>query len=179
MVSDFHILATSSGLGSLGVSASAFIIESITFILGYLVLRKWAFGPIIKVLRERKEVIEKGVALGEEMQKEKQKLDEKVAKELSSIRQKADDMLTDASSEAKEIIHRAESEAMTKAEVILNEAKIQAKQEMTRAKRKLEGEIVNLVSEATEVLVNEKIDPKKDARIIEKALSNRLVNDES
>ncbi|MHB1864745.1 MAG: F0F1 ATP synthase subunit B [Candidatus Saccharimonadales bacterium] len=174
MVSNLHILAASSGLGTLGVNGTDFLIEAITFILGYLVLRKWAFGPIIKVLRERRETINKGVALGEEMQKQKQKLEEQVSNELTSARQKADTILSDASSEAKEIIHQAETDALAKADAILEEAKVLSNQEMARAKVKLEGEIINLVSEATEVLVGEKVDPKKDSVLISKALAGRV-----
>ena len=62
---------TSSGIGALGVSASSFAIQLVTFVLAYLVLRKFAFKPILKVLEERRQTIESGVRLGEEMQKEK------------------------------------------------------------------------------------------------------------
>jgi F-type H+-transporting ATPase subunit b len=174
VIVDFKILASSSGLGTLGVSGSAFIIESITFILGYLVLRKWAFGPIIKVLRERREIIAKGVTLGEEMQKERKLLDEKISKELSQARLKADTILSDANNEVKDMIRKAENEAMTKAEAIIDEAKGQAKEEMVRAKLKLEGEVISLISEATEILVGEKVDPKKDSKLIDKALAGRI-----
>ena len=38
----------------LGVDGKAFVIQLITFVLAYLVLRRYAFGPILKVLRERR-----------------------------------------------------------------------------------------------------------------------------
>ena len=66
---------SSSGLGALGINASAFVIQLITFILVFLVLRQWAFKPILKILNERRETIEKGVKLGQEMAEEKKLLE--------------------------------------------------------------------------------------------------------
>jgi len=62
---------SSSGLGTLGVDGQTFVIQLITFILAILVLRKWAVKPILRVMNERRETIEKGVKLGKDMQQEK------------------------------------------------------------------------------------------------------------
>ncbi len=164
---------SSSGIGALGFSLSSFFIQLITFILAYLVLRKWAFGPILKRLNERRDLITKGVGLGEEMQKEKQSLEDKLAKEVAKARAEADDIISSAADTARETVQNAQGEAAAKAEFILSEAKEQTKQEMVRAKRSLEGEIISLVSDATEVIAGEKIDAKKDAALVSRALSGR------
>jgi F-type H+-transporting ATPase subunit b len=165
---------SSSGIGALGFSASSFFIQLITFILAYLVLRKWAFGPIIKILKERRDTIDQGVALGESMKKEQAELEARVDKEIEAARSKADDILADASQAAKDAIRRGEADAEAKAGVILNEAKDQTKQDMARAKRKLESEIVSLVADATEVITGEKVDAKKDADLIDRALAGGM-----
>src|SRR5258708_7817319 len=87
---------SSSGLGALGFDATAFLIQLITFVLAYLVLRRYAFGPIIKVLRERRETIEQGVKLGEQMQREKVELEAKVEQSLHEARQQADAIIAGA-----------------------------------------------------------------------------------
>ncbi len=161
---------STSGIGALGFNLKSFVIQLITFILAYLVLKKWAFQPIIKILKERREVIEKGVSLTETLEKEKAELDERVEKELAEARSKADGILSDASDAAKDAIRQAELDAELRAQGILDQAKEQTKQEMVRAKKKLEGEIVNLVSDATEVISGEKLDKIKDAKLIDRAL---------
>jgi len=55
---------SSSGLGALGISGQAFLIQLVTFLLAFLVLRQWAFKPIVRLLRERRETIDRGVHLG-------------------------------------------------------------------------------------------------------------------
>ncbi len=74
--------SSSSGIGALGIDGKAFIIQLVTFILAFLVLQKWAFGPIIRIMEQRRKTIEEGVSLGEEMRKERTALDAKVSEEL-------------------------------------------------------------------------------------------------
>ena len=174
LVSELQILGdSSSGLGALGFSLSSFVIQLITFILAFIVLKKWAFGPILKVLKERRDLIAQGVSLGEAMQKEKLELEDKVAREIAKARDKADGILADASDAAKQAIAKAEADAEARAQIIIDEAASQTKQDMARAKKKLESEIISLVSEATEAITREKVDPKKDAQLIDRALAGR------
>jgi F-type H+-transporting ATPase subunit b len=172
---DLDILGSStSGIGALGFSASSFVIQLITFILAFLVLKKWAFQPITKVLRERRETIDRGVTLGQQMQKDKLELEERIAKEIAAARAKADAIIGDANTAGKELIHKAEADAEAKAQAIINEAREQTKQDITRARRKLEAEIIDLIAEATEVITGEKVDPKKDAELIDRALAQEV-----
>jgi len=58
---------TSSGIGALGVDGRALVIQLVTFALAYWVLRRFAFKPILKVLQDRRDLIESGVQIGEQM----------------------------------------------------------------------------------------------------------------
>lgn len=168
-----NFAAGSSGLGALGFDWSAFVIQLITFVLAYLLLRRYAFGPILKILRERKEVIDKGVKLGEEMQREKAELEAKLESELANARSKADNIISSAHESAKEAIKDAEISAQQKAEIILKEAEERTRQELSRAKRELEGELSELVVEATEVLTREKVNDPKDRALINQTLKEQ------
>ena len=161
---------SSSGLGSLGIDGRAFIIQLVTFLLAFWVLKHWAFGPIIKLMEQRRKTIEDGVALGEQMQKERVELEAKVAQELRKARTEADGIVTEAQESAREVIREAETAAHDKAEAIIAEAKQRTVQEVARARKQLEGELVELISEATEAIIEEKVDPQKDAALIDKAL---------
>jgi len=161
---------SSSGLGALGFNGQAFLIQLITFVLAYLVLRRYAFGPILKVLRERRETIESGVKLGEQMQKERAELEAKVAKTLHEARTQADGIVMSAQETARDMIREAETKASDKAEGIVAEAKQRTLQDIARARKQLERELVGLVSDATEAIIEEKVDAQKDAALINKVL---------
>jgi F-type H+-transporting ATPase subunit b len=162
--------SSSSGIGALGLDGKAFIIQFVTFILAFLVLQKWAFGPIIRIMDQRRKTIEEGVNLGEEMRKERAELDDEVAKELQSARRKADGIVSEAQDAARELTREAEGKARQKADAIVAEAKSRTDQDVARARKQLESEVVGLISDATEAIIGEKLDAQKDAALIDKTL---------
>lgn len=168
--SDF---AASSGIGALGVNLQSFVIQLLTFLVAFLVLRRWAFKPIVKVLNERRDTIEKGVKLGEEMQKEKAELEAKVEKMLHEARAEADSIISGAQDSGREAVREAEEKARAKAEGIISEAGQRIAQDTARARQQLEKEVAGLVADATEAVLDEKVDAKKDASIIERALKRK------
>lgn len=168
-----NFAAESSGIGALGINGKAFIIQLITFLLAFLVLKRYAFKPITKVLDERRETIESGVKLGEDMQKERIKLDEKVAKILQDTRVEADTIIAGAQDVARQTVREAEDKARDKADGIIKQAESRIDQDTARARKQLEKELVGLVSDATEAIIGEKVDAKKDAQLIERALKEQ------
>ena len=162
-----------TGLAALGVDPKAFVIQLITFVLAFFILKRFAFGPIVKVLNERREIIESGVALGEEMQKERAKLDDQVEDTLHEARQKADSIISSAQDTGAQAIREAEEKAKDKAAAVMTDAENKIKQDTARARKGLEKELVSLISETTEAIIGEKVDAKKDAVLIENALKGR------
>jgi len=170
----FNIFATSSGLGALGVSWSALVIQLITFILGFFVVKKYAVKPIMKILDERHQKIETGLKLSEKLIKQEKELQIKVESMIHQARVNADQIIADSKEEAQAMIKKAEIEANKRAELIINEAQERINLETARAKRELEKDILTLIGETTEALLREKIDRDKDIKLI-----SRLLNDQN
>lgn len=164
------MLASTASGGILGLDLETFIIQLVTFILAMLVLQRFAVKPILKKLEERRNTIEQGVSLGEQMQKEKAALSKRNEEIVARARAEADKIIADAQAAGRESIQAAEEDARTKADAILKRADEQLKQDVARARRNLEKEMAELVSEATEAIIDEKVDTKKDAALIERAL---------
>ena len=159
--------------GALGISLQAFVIQLITFLIAFLVLRQWAFKPILKVLNERRQRIEDGLKLGEAMEAEKARLDEAVAEELHKARSTADKIIAAAETEAKQTVQDAEDAARKRADEIVQNAETQIKHEIQAERKRLEREIVGLVSDVSEAVIHEKVDAHKDAALINTALKER------
>jgi F-type H+-transporting ATPase subunit b len=164
---------SASGLGSLGLDGKAFIIQLVTFLLAFWVLKRYAFGPIAKVMEQRRKTIEEGVQLGEQMKKEKTELEAKVADELANARSEADGIIAAAQDTSRGIVREAEDKASEKAAGILKAADERIVADTKRARKQLEGELVGLISDATEAIIGEKVDAKKDAQLIDKALKEQ------
>lgn len=165
--------AEATGIGALNISLSAFIIQLITFTIVFLILNKYAFKPIGRKLEERRKVIEDGVKLGLKLEKEKAKVDIEIVEVKKDARKEADKIIATAHKEAREVIRDAEKSTARKVEAMLAEADVRIVEETEQSKRKLEKDIVGLISEATEALVGQKVDPKKDAELIDKILKGR------
>lgn len=164
---------SASGIGALGVSPQAFIVQLITFTLVFLLLKKFAFAPIVRLLEERRKVIDNGVKMGQKLEKERAKLDAEVVKAMRDARTEADKIISNGQKEAREIIRDAEKAGARKVETMLSDAEARINEEKEQSKRKLEKEIVGMVSDATEAIVEEKVDAKKDAKLIDKALKGQ------
>lgn len=163
-----------SGIGALGINPSAYIISLVTFILVFLTLKRFAFGPITKILVDRRKTIDDGVKAGLEYAKERERLDKEHVRIVSEARSEADKIIATAHKEAREVIRDGEKTARHKAGLLVSDAEVRIQEETTRAKRALEKDIIGLVSEATEAIVGEKVDPKKDGEIIDKILKSRI-----
>jgi F-type H+-transporting ATPase subunit b len=164
---------SSSGIGALGIDGKAFVIQLITFALAFWVLKKWAFGPILKIMEQRRKTIEDGVSLGEQMKRDQVALQAKVAEALAEARKEADGIIASAQDTGREAVRTAEDKAREKAAGILTEAEARIATDTARARKKLEGELVELISDATEAIIGEKVDAKKDAQLIDRALKEQ------
>jgi F-type H+-transporting ATPase subunit b len=167
--------SSSSGLGSLGIDGKALVIQLVTFLLAFWVLQHWAFKPIVQIMEQRRKTIEDGVSLGEQMKKDKAALEAKVAEELAKARTEADGIIAEANENARQMVREAEDAAGKKADAIVKEGQSRAASEMQRARKALESQIVGWVSDATEAIIGEKVDAKKDAGIIERAIKEQEV----
>jgi F-type H+-transporting ATPase subunit b len=171
LVTQFGAASAESGI--LGLNVHEFVIQLITFILAILVLMKFAVGPINKILDQRRETIEKGVSLGEKMQKDQAEMEAKVAAALRDARAEADKILAEAGERGRQAITEAEAKAKEKAEAIIASGQERVEQDIKEARTKLEKELSSLVAEATEAVIGEKVDTKADAVLIDKALKGQ------
>lgn len=159
-----------SGIAVLGINPVGLLLQFITFLILFTLLKKFAFTPIIKALDERRKTIDKGVQLGQQMEAEQAKLETEIAKALHVARADADKIVASANKEASEIVKTAEDLAGKKAEDILKEAEAKIESATSAARKQLEHEMVSLVADATGAVIKEKVDAGKDAQLIRRSL---------
>ncbi len=147
------------------------IAQLVNFVIVFVVLYKFAYGPILKLLNERTKKIEKGLADAEASHKK-----------LSEISEKEAAVLVEARKQAQEIIKKAEETAVTQSENIVVSAKSQTDKMLEDAKKQIEqekekilaevkSEVADLVVMATEKIIHEKLDSNKDQELISKSIA--------
>lgn len=169
----FGVEEAGGGIAALGIDPKAFIIQLITWLFVFVVLIRFVFKPIIRILQQRQDTIDEGIRLTTEMVSQKDKLDAEVEKTLKNARKEADHMLSKTHDQASAMIKSAEEAAQAKVDGMIADAHARIEDETIKARRKLEQEVINLVVEATEIVASEKLDPNKDAGLITEALKGR------
>ncbi len=162
--------AEKSGIAVLGIDPKAIALQLITFGLLFVILKRFAFKPIIGMLEQRRKTIDAGVRLGQKMTAEKEKLDEEVEKILHAARAEADKIIAASHQEAGQLIKEAEETITRKTDTMLSDARARIADDTKKARLSLERDMVRLVAEATEIVLQEKVDARKDASLLERAL---------
>ena len=159
-----------TGLAVLGIDPLAFLLQLITFVILFFILKKFAFSKIIAALEERRRTIDQGVDLGREMEEQKRLLDQKSNEILQAARVEADKIISASHHEAGGIIKSAEESATRKIDAMIADAHAHIAEETERARSGLEQEMAGLVAQATEALIGEKLDTAKDSALVERLL---------
>jgi F-type H+-transporting ATPase subunit b len=167
-----HAAEESTGIAALGIDPLAILAQAGTFLVLFWVVKKFALDKIVNTLEERRKTIDDGVRLGQKLEAEEAKLEEKIEAELRKTRAKADKIIADAEREGGEVIKAAEDKASQKVDQMLVDAHAKIDEDMQKARHELEKDILALVAEATEVIIEEKLDAKKDESLIQRALAS-------
>jgi F-type H+-transporting ATPase subunit b len=157
--------------GGLSVEPAVIAFQAVNFVILAVVLTKILYKPLTKLLQEREQRIREGV---ENAEKAKASLDE-----ATMIRQ---DMMKRANIESQHIIENARKSSEVLKASILKEAHDEAgniiksghqlvEMEKSKTLEELKGSAVKLIVMAAEKILREKVDPAKDARLIEESLN--------
>lgn len=167
------ILASTNSPGileALGINWKLLVEQGIAFLILVWILGKFVYPALIKSIDTRREQIEAGLKEAQESQAALAKAEVKVSEVLATARTDADDLLARSHQEAGAIVAEAEAKAKQRAEQIVADARVQLENDVRKAREALKHDTIALVAAATEHVISEKLDAKKDAGLIQKAL---------
>lgn len=162
--------ASQGGLAALGLDVKSFLFQFVTFVLLLLILRKWAFPPLVKTLEERRIAVEKSIDQAKQTEVAMQNAEKQISTMLAEARDEAAALVAAGHREAAKMVEEAEAKAAKRAEHIVQEAHTSMEHELGKARTALKQETALLVAEAAGVILREKVDAKKNAELISKAL---------
>ena len=152
-----------------GVTLPKFIAQLVLFIIVLFVLSKYAFGPILAILEERRKRIEEG-----------QLNAEKIKKQLAEAELRYQEMLRKANNDAQALVEesRKNSEAFSQREmdkavkesaVIVDRARQEISSERTLMIDEVKREMVALVIKTTASVAGKVLSPEDHKRLSEEA----------
>jgi len=150
-------------------SLGLFVFQTLIFVGLVLLLKKFAWGPILDAVNEREEGIKNSLESAEEAKKEMASIVADNEKILKEARIERDNLLKEARSMKDKMISEAKSEASVEAEKLITLAKTSIENETMKAMTELKNQIADLsIDIAEKVLRSELSDKKAQMSLVEK-----------
>ena len=162
--------AGSDQFSMIGIDWKLLLIQTIAFLLLLVVLKKWVYKPILKMLDQRDADIQAGLNAAAEAKKSADESEARTEALLKKARRESQVIVAAAKAEASEMVASAEAKAKQQADRIIANGHQEVASELAAAKKALRGEMVDLVVEATRKVSAETIDVSKDTQLVEKHL---------
>ncbi len=136
-----------------GFDLKIFLSQVVSFVIVALLLRRFAYKPILAVLEERRQRIQEGLLNADKIKQQLAEAEQRYQETLAKANEEAQKMIDEARSSAGVIAERKEQEAIAAAEQILARAReasaLEHEREMARLKRELGRLVVDTTAKVT------------------------------
>lgn len=170
-----HFAATEAAeevslFGALGIDWRMLVLQIVAFAILVWILGKFVYPHLISAIDKREQSIADSVAAATEAEENAEKTQAEIEKLFAAARSETSEILESAQKEAAQLVKDAEDKAKQRAEQIVTDARTQLDVDIAKARKLLRSEATELVALATEKIIREKLDAKRDAELIETAL---------
>lgn len=159
-------------LTKLGIDWRLLIAQLVNFLILVLILYKFLYKPVLKMLDDRKEKIEKGLRDAEILGAELEKGRDLQAKELQKAKREAGEIVEAAEKRAEAAGQEVRLKTKVDVEKLITAAKNQITEEKEKMMSEVRKEAAVLVIAAAEKVVGKVIDIKSQQKLIEESLGN-------
>jgi F-type H+-transporting ATPase subunit b len=143
----------------------------ITFGIAVYVLRRYAFGPIQKLIEDRRAAVQESMDAAEQTRHEAQRLLREYEQTLTKVRAEAEEILERSRATGDHAKAEILEEARAQADRVLSQAHEQIDRDTRAAVRDLKAQIAELTALATEKVTTRSLTPADQERLIEEALA--------
>jgi F-type H+-transporting ATPase subunit b len=150
---------------------------TIIFTLLLIVLRKFAWNPILTAVDDRNDSIERALKAADKAKEEMATLNADNERIINEARRDRDLLLKEARDMKNSIINEAKKEAFFQSEQIINTAKEQISNEKLKAITELKNTVAQLsIDIAEKILKSELVDKAKQEELIDNAIKASELN---
>jgi F-type H+-transporting ATPase subunit b len=153
-------------VGALGIKWGELFAQVVAFLIVLWILKKWAWKPILKVLEDRRQKIQSefdGIA---QKKKDVETLVFDYQAKLGDIESLARAKIQEAAQEGQKLANQIKENARKDAKELVDRSREQIQRDIEKAKVQLRDDLVKISLNAAEKIIKEKLDEKKDKRII-------------
>jgi len=150
---------------------------TLIFVVFFLLMRKFAWKPILGAVKGREDSINNALLAAENAKKEMQNLKSDNEKLLAEARAERDLMIKEAREIKEKMIADAKSEAQAQGEKMIEAAKASIESEKNAAMAELKNQVSSLSLEIAETLLKGELSNKEaQTKLVEKMLGDAKLN---
>ena len=154
-------------------SLGLFVWQTLLFVLLLLLLRKFAWKPILNAVNDREEGIKNALAEAEKARQEMQNINADNERILKEARAERDSMLKEAREIKENMISEAKEEAREQASKLIEQAKTTIENEKLAAITDLKNQVADLSIDIAEKVVKKELSTKgKQLELVEDMLGD-------
>jgi len=154
-------------MGALGINLGLLIVQVIAFLIVFLTLNAWVYKPLLEMMEERKKKIAQGLEDARVAADARANAEKEAAKILAEAQAEANRIVREATERAQAATKDVRAAAEAEAARIIESAKADAEAERNRILGDLRGQIAALAIAATQKLLGEALDEKRQHALIE------------
>lgn len=158
-------------------SVGLFLWQTVLFILLVVLLKKYAWGPILQAIYDREEGIKDALESAENAKKEMQSLNADNERILAEAKIERDTILKEARELKESIVAEAKNIASQEADKVLDTAREQIENEKNAAVTELKNEVAKLSIEIAEKILKAELqEASKQKALVDKAINDADLN---
>jgi F-type H+-transporting ATPase subunit b len=154
-----------------GVNWASFIAQLVNFFIICLVLKKFAYGPVMDMLEQRRQRIEDGEEKLKEVEAQIAASEKRTQEAIQEANERAKRLVEEAKVSAVAVGEKKTQEAAATAQAILAKAEEAAKAEREKMRAELKKEFGRLVTATTAQVTGKVLTDEDQKRINEEALA--------
>jgi F-type H+-transporting ATPase subunit b len=154
-------------------SFGLFFWQLLIFIFLVLLLKKFAWKPILDTVNERESSIKDAMSAADKARNEMAAIQESNQKVLKEARAEREALLKDARNTGAEIVAQAKTDAKTEANKIISQAQEEIQNEKRAAVNELKNQVAKISLEIAEKVIDTELANKdKQAQLVDKLLKD-------
>jgi F-type H+-transporting ATPase subunit b len=143
----------------------------VVFFAAFLVLRKYAFGPLAELVEKRRTIVRENLEASERARDEAQTLLDEYKQQLAAARREAGEIVERARVTGSELERQMREEATAQRERDVQAAKAAIEAETRQSIEQIKNQVADLTLIATEKVVGRALNEAEGRRLVEEALS--------
>lgn len=152
-------------LNEFGVTWPKFLSQVVLFGIVYFILSKFAFGPVLQILEDRRKRIEEGQLNAEKIKKQLAEAELRYQEILRQANDQATKLIEEARASSETATQRQIQHAIREAEEILVKARESIGLERNKMVAEVKEEMVNLVIDTTARVTGKVLTPDDQSRL--------------